>query len=166
VSPRRPHTKGTYADCEPYAAGARLVCVPKTTPEAEIRRTRIVALDAAGGSAGTALSPGVISSPYSRKPTAGALRGCRNHRICLGTRRPSRSGPTSTGCPASLDRWRSRESGRSLGGCRAHAYFISDPQTGWNLYRYEDKRVEPLFSMKRAREPAVDTGPVKLRPHR
>src|SRR5882757_6617806 len=142
-----------YADCEPDAAGARLFCVREDHTGSGEPKNAIVALDAAGGSAGTALFSGSDFVAYPRVSLDG-------RRIAwIAWNHPDMPWDTTTLHVADLTSTGLSGITSIAGGSRESVteprwdadgtlYFISDRSNWWNLYRYEDKRVEPVISME------------------
>ena len=141
-----------YAECA-ATAGSRLFCVREDHTGSGEPKNAIVALDAAGSGAGTVLFGG---SDFVADPRVSP----DGRRIAwIAWNHPDMPWDTTTLHVADLT-----DTGLSgitsiAGGSRESVleprwdadgtlYFISDRSNWWNLYRYRDNRVEPVFSME------------------
>jgi dipeptidyl aminopeptidase/acylaminoacyl peptidase len=142
-----------YADCEPDAAGDRLFCVREDHTGSGEPQNAIVAVDAVGGGAGTVLFGGSDFVAYPRISPDG-------RRIAwIAWNHPDMPWDTTTLHVADLTSTGLSGITSIAGGSRESVleprwdadgtlYFLSDRSNWWNLYRYRDKRVEPVFSME------------------
>jgi dipeptidyl aminopeptidase/acylaminoacyl peptidase len=142
-----------YADCEPDAAGTRLFCVREDHTGKGEPKNAIVALDAAGSGAGTVLFDGSDFVAYPRASADGRRMAwiAWNHPdMPWDATTLHVADLTSTGLSGSTSiAGGSRESVlEPRWGADGTLYFISDRSNWWNLYRYRDKRIEPVFSLE------------------
>jgi dipeptidyl aminopeptidase/acylaminoacyl peptidase len=142
-----------YADLEPDATGARLYCVREDHTTGGEPRNAIVALDTAGGDAGTVLFGDSDFVAYPRLSPDG------RHLAWIAWNHPDMPWDATTLYVAEL-------AGGGLSGVRAIAggprnsvleprwdtdgtlYFLSDASGWWNLYRHRDGTVTQVLVME------------------